>query len=107
MHCPPVLWSGSRTLVHALGAVHSLPLRGVADDTVVRDDVLAELGEVDDVARHLGVRGAAVVRDGVRAELVVGVVARHLGVRGAAVVRGGVRAELGEVGDVVALAPLW
>jgi hypothetical protein len=54
------------------------------------------------------VRGAAVLRDGVRAELVkVGDVARHLGVRGAAVVRGGVRAKLGEVGDVVALAPLW
>ena len=32
--------------------------------------------------------------------------ARH-GVRGAAVVRGGVRAELGEVGDVVALPPFW
>jgi hypothetical protein len=28
-------------------------------------------------------------------------------VRGAAVVRGGVRAELVKVGDVVALAPLW
>ena len=79
MHCPPVLWSGSRTLVHALGAVHSLPLRGVAVDTVVRDDVLAELGEVDDVARH-GVRDAAVVRGGVRAEL------GEVGVVGAALV---------------------
>ena len=36
MHCPPVLWSGSRTLVHALGAVHSPPLREVEGVVVGR-----------------------------------------------------------------------
>ena len=104
--------------MHALDAVQPPPFQrgagvvggaGARDDIVVRDDARAELGEVGDVARHLCVRDDTVVRDDARADDLgeVDDVARHLGVRGAAVVRDGVRAELGEVGDVVALAPLW
>ena len=89
-HCPPVLWSGSSTSVHALGAVPSPPLREV-EGVVVGDDAVGE--RLEGVLHREGRerrRGAEGLGDVLLAEHVVeDELERAAEVRGGARVGGG------------------